>query len=87
MARLSDYKTDVLRFTANFAVPLTNNQAEQDIRMMKVRMKISGSFRTMAGARTCATLRSLLSTGRKQGWNLLAALSTPAPNLITTLHA
>ena len=42
-----DYRDDVLRFIADFAVPFTNNQAEQDLRMMKVRMKISGTFRTL----------------------------------------
>lgn len=77
----------MLRFAADFAVPFTNNFAEQDIRMMKVKMKISGGFRTMAGAQTFATLRSVCSTARKQGWNLLTALSTPAPALINALHA
>src|SRR6476620_357750 len=48
VVRLRDFKDDVLRFAADFAVPFTNNLAEQDIRMMKVRMKISGGFRTLA---------------------------------------
>jgi transposase len=87
VVRLRDYKDDVLRFAADFAVPFTNNLAEQDIRMMKVKMKISGGFRIMAGAQTFATLRSVCSTARKQGWNLLTALSTPAPALINALHA
>lgn len=87
VVRLRDFKDDVLRFAADFAVPFTNNLAEQDIRMMKVKMKISGGFRTMAGAQTFATLRSACSTARKQGWNLLTALSTPTPALINALHA
>ena len=52
----------------------------QDIRMMK--MKISGGFRTRAGAETFATLRSVPSTARKQGRNILQTLTTPAAVLI-----
>jgi transposase len=69
----------------DFAVPFTNNQAEQDIRMMKVKMKISGGFRTQAGAETFATLRSVLSTTRKRGWNLLKTLSNTPASLILAL--
>lgn len=87
LIRLRDFKDDTLRFLSNRDVPFTNNLAEQDIRMMKVKMKISGGFRTMAGAQTFATLRSALSTARKQGWNLLSTLATPAPTLINALHA
>jgi transposase len=85
LVRLRDFKTEVLRFLFDFAVPFTNNQAEQDIRMMKVKMKISGGFRTKAGAETFATLRSVLSTARKRGWNLLKALSTTPDDLIFAL--
>ena len=85
LVRLRDFKTEVLRFLFDFAVPFTNNQAEQDIRMMKVKMKISGGFRTQAGAETFATLRSVLSTARKRGWNLLNALSTTPDDLIFAL--
>jgi len=85
LVRLRDFKTEVLRFLFDFAVPFTNNQAEQDIRMMKVKMKISGGFRTQSGAETFATIRSILSTARKQGWNLLTALSTTPASLILAL--
>ena len=87
LRRLRDFKYDVLRFLENFAVPFTNNQAEQDIRMMKVKMKISGGFRTMAGAETFAALRSILSTARKHGWNILKTLAIPPETLIPALSA
>lgn len=81
LLRLRDFQDDVLRFIADFAVPFTNNQAEQDLRMMKVRMKISGSFRTVGGAQTFADIRSVISTARKHGLNILDTLSQP-PNAI-----
>jgi transposase len=79
LIRLRDYKADILRCLHNRAVPFTNNQAEQDVRMMKIRQKISGSFRTTQGAQNFATLRSILSTARKQGWNLLHTLTNTNP--------
>ena len=85
LERLRDFKPAVLRFVFDFAVPFTNNQAEQDIRMMKVKMKISGGFRTWGGAQTFATLRSILSTARKQGANILRTLTAPPAVLIIEL--
>ncbi len=75
--RVSNFKNDVLRFVSDFAVPFTNNQAKQDIRMMKVKMKISGGFRTSAGAETFALLRSVISTARKLGWGILKTITAP----------
>ena len=72
--RLRDFKTETLRFLHDPGVPFTNNQAERDLRMMKVRMKISGSFRSERGAQDFATLRSVLSTARKQGRNRIETL-------------
>ena len=72
--RLQQRQESVLRFLRDRAVPFTNNLAEQDLRMMKLRMKISGCFRYEQGARDFATLRSVLSTAGKQGWNRIETL-------------
>ena len=71
--RLEDYDLCVLAFLVDPNVPFTNNQGEQDIRMIKVKQKISGCFRTLAGAQVFARIRSYLSTCRKQGRNLWEA--------------
>ncbi len=81
LERLKTFKTETLRFLTDFDVPFTNNLAEQDLRMMKVKMKISGSFRTLDGAQIFARLRSVVSTARKQGCNILQTL-TAAPSHI-----
>jgi transposase len=82
LERLKTFKTETLRFLTDFDVPFTNNLAEQDLRMMKVKMKISGSFRTLDGAQIFATLRSVVSTARKHGANILKTLAAP-PNQIS----
>jgi len=82
LVRLRDYQDDALRFIADFAVPFTNNQAEQDLRMMKVRMKISGGFRTLDGAQTFAVIRSVISTARKHELNILEILTQPPDRII-----
>jgi len=55
--------------------------------MMKLRMKISGGFRTIAGAEIFTTLRSVISTARKHGINILRALAMPPDNLVKLLAA
>lgn len=74
LIRLRDFKDCVLRFLTTPNVPFTNNQAEQDIRMMKVKQKISGCFRTMRGAEVFCLIRGFLSTQRKQGLNLFSSI-------------
>jgi transposase len=72
---LNERKDDVLRFATNFDVPFTNNQAERDIRMMKVKQKISGCFRSVQGANNFLLLKSILSTAKKQGLNALQIIA------------
>ena len=78
-------KEATLRFLTDFAVPFTNNLAEQDLRMMKVKAKISGGFRTPQGAADFARLRSVISSARKQGFNILKALTLAPERLAVNL--
>jgi len=86
LLRLSSRKLDVLRFLTDPSVPFTNNLAEQDGRMMKLRQKISGGFRAEDGAKDFAIIRSVLSTARKQGWNMLQTLTTAPTRLISDIR-
>jgi len=74
LLRLRDYAEDVWRFLTP-EVPFTNNQAERDLRMLKCKQKISGGFRTFESAENFAKIRSVISTARKQGRNLLQVLT------------
>ena len=74
LGRLDLRRADVLRFLHDPDVPFTNNDAERDARMMKLRQKISGGFRAQTSADDFAVIRSVLSTAKKQGWNILRTL-------------
>ena len=75
LVRLGEYESSVLAFLHDINVPFSNNLAEQDIRMIKVRLKISGCFRTIQGAKYFARIRSYLSTARKQNRNILDSIT------------
>jgi transposase len=72
--RLARYRDQVTRFLTDLHVPFDNNQAERDIRMVKLQHKISGCWRTMAGAEAFLRLRSYIATAHKHGHNPLAVL-------------
>lgn len=86
LLRLSTRQDDVLRFLSDPRVPFTNNLAEQAARMMKLRQKISGGFRSEQGACDFAVIRSLIATAKKQGWNILDTLTQSPAVLLSKLR-
>jgi len=86
LLRLTQRRDDVLRFLTDPRVPFTNNLAEQAARMMKLRQKISGGFRSEQGARDFAVIRSVIATAKKQGWNVVHTLTQSPASLIAQLR-
>ena len=84
--RLHERKDATLRFLTDPQVPFTNNEAERDLRMMKLRQKISGGFRSRSGADDFAILRTVIATAQKQGRNVLDALTGSPDNFIDDIQ-
>jgi transposase len=72
--RLRDRQDDYLRFTTELRIPADNNGSERDIRMIKLRQKVSGCMRTLTGAKQFCAIRSYLSTAAKHGHRLIDIL-------------
>jgi hypothetical protein len=72
--RLRDRQDDYLRFTRNWRIPADNNGSERDIRMIKLRQKVSGCLRTLTGAKQFCNIRSYLSTATKHGKHFFEVL-------------
>jgi len=73
--RLVEFKNETLAFIHDFDIPFDNNLSERDLRMMKLKEKISGTFRGASSAREWCQLRSYISTARKNGLRVLDALT------------
>jgi transposase len=86
LLRLATRKHDTLRFLHDPAVPFTNNQAERDGRMMKVKQKLSGGFRCDASAADFAVVRSFISTAKKHGWDIIQALTQDPNCMVASLR-
>jgi len=84
--RLQTRKSEVLRFLTEPDAPFTDNEAERDLHMGKVRQKISGCFRIVSGAEIFCTLRTVTCTARKQGWSVIETLMKPSDQLIAKLR-
>ena len=86
LIRLRDYKKDVLRFLEKPEVPFTNNQAERDLRMFKVKMNSFNLFKILEWMNVHARIRSFIYTAHKQNTNILENLTLAHTNPISVIH-
>ncbi|MFL9912415.1 IS66 family transposase [Paraburkholderia sp. RL17-337-BIB-A] len=84
LTRLHRHARQVWRFIADHRVPFDNNQAERDIRMPKLKQKISGCFRSESGMQAFCTIRSYLATLRKQNHSLIDALASSFAGIVVS---
>ena len=83
--RLSSFQEEILRFASDWSVPFTNNEAERSIRFLKIRQKVSGSFRSDTCAEEYAAAMSFLNSARKHGVSYMAAIQSALCNDALTL--
>jgi transposase len=83
--RFIKYRAEVFRFAEDFRVPFDNNQAERDIRNVKVKQKVSGGFRSDEGAKNFGKISSIIGTAIKQGQSVFGAISGILSGAVTSL--
>jgi transposase len=80
LRRLEDYKRAYLLFLRDYSAPFTNNQAERDLRSLKTKQKVSGCFRSYAGAETFVRLKSYILTAKRRLKCVLDSIAALFPN-------
>jgi len=85
--RFIEYQAEICRFSADFDVPFDNNQAERDIRNVKIKMKVSGGFRSDEGADNFAATSSVIGSSVKQGKSVLGVIKNVLSGIKSSIFA